>query len=113
MPGTNVDDWIEAAPGGQREQLRRLREIIRAEAPDATETLKWGQPCYERNALLCYLQRAKTHVTLGFQKGALISDPDNRLSGVGKQMRHIKFGLGESVDAEACASLIRDALRLD
>jgi hypothetical protein len=113
MPATDVDDWIREAPESQRDQLRRLREIIRAEAPDATETLKWGQPCYERNALFCYLQRAKTHVTLGFQKGALIPDPHSRLSGAGKQMRHMKFGLGEAIDAEACAALIKEALRLD
>ena len=113
MPETDVDDWIRAAPESQREQLERLRQIIRAEAPNAAETLKWGQPCYERNGDFCYLQRAKTHVTLGFQKGVLIPDPDNRLSGVGKQMRHVKFALGEVIDAELCGSLIREALRLD
>jgi hypothetical protein len=94
-------------------QLQRLRAIILSLSPDATEAFKWGQPCYTRNALFCYLQRAKTHVTLGFQKGALMSDPGNRLLGDGKQMRHIRFGPDEAIDTALCTALIEEALRLD
>lgn len=108
-----VDDWIQGAPEPQRVQLVRLRHIILRVAPDAVETLKWGQPCYARNALFCYLQRAKTHVTLGFQKGALMSDPDKRLLGDGKQMRHVRFLPGEHVDTALCTRLLEEALRHD
>lgn len=108
-----VDEWIEESPQEQRVQLQRLREIIMSVAPDAKEALKWGQPCYTRKALFCYLQRAKTHVTMGFQKGSLMSDPDKRLTGEGKQMRHVHFLPGEAIDADLCARLIREALKLD
>ncbi len=108
-----VDDWIGKAPEAQQAQLKVLRAIILARAPDATESLKWGQPCYTCNTLLCYLQRAKTHVTLGFQKGALMSDPGQRLEGDGKQMRHVKFGPDEAIDTDLCKALIEEALRLD
>jgi hypothetical protein len=110
---TTVDTWIEQAPDTQRRQLRELRAIILSQAPDATEALKWGQPCFARRSLFCYLQKAKTHVTLGFQKGALMSDPEGRLEGDGKQMRHIRFGLNDPVDAVQCRALIEEALRLD
>lgn len=110
---TTVDEWISQAPEAQRAQLQELRVIILSLAPDATEALKWGQPCYTRKALFCYLQRAKTHVTLGFQKGALMSDPGKRLQGDGKQMRHVRFGPSEAIDTELCTALIEEALRLD
>lgn len=108
-----VDEWVVQAPEAQREQLHELRALIRSLAPDAVEALKWGRPCYSRSALFCYLHRAKSHVTLGFQKGALMSDPGKRLLGDGKQMRHIEFGPGEAVDIAACTALIQEALRLD
>ena len=110
---TTVDQWISIAPEAQRAQLNELRALILAIAPDATEALKWGQPCYTRNGLFCYLQRAKSHVTLGFQKGALMSDPGKRLLGDGKQMRHVSFGPGETIDMASCKALIEEALRLD
>jgi hypothetical protein len=108
-----VDAWIGQAPEAQRAQLNELRGIILSLAPNVMETLKWGQPCYTRNALFCYLQRAKSHVTLGFQKGALMSDPGKRLLGDGSQMRHVRFGPGEAIDAALCRALIEEALRLD
>lgn len=108
-----VDDWISQAPEAQRAQLCALRAIILALAPDATEALMWGRPCYARKALFCYLQRAKTHVTLGFQKGALMSDPGKRLLGDGKQMRHVTFGPNEAINTALCRTLIQEALRLD
>lgn len=110
---SQIDEWIGQAPASQQAQLRELRAIVLALAPEATEALKWGQPCYKRNALFCYLQRARTHVTLGFQKGALMSDPGKRLLGEGKQMRHIRFESGEEIDTVLCKMLIKEALRLD
>ncbi len=84
-----------------------------ATVPDAVESLKWGQPCYARNGLFCYLQRAKSHVTLGFQKGAAMNDPHGVLRGDGKQMRHVAFTEGDELDAGLCAGLIREAIRVD
>lgn len=113
MKSPAVDEWLSNAPLPQRAQLQELRAIILALAPDASETLKWGQPCYSRQALFCYLQRANAHVTLGFQKGALMADPDKRLLGDGKQMRHIKFTPREAIDRALCVALIEEAVRLD
>ena len=110
---TTVDEWIRQAPEAQRGQLNELRALILTISPDATEALKWGQPCYTRKVLFCYLQRAKTHVTLGFQKGALMSDRGGRLQGDGKQMRHVRFGPDEAIDTGLCTALIEEALRLD
>jgi len=58
-------------------------------------------------------QRAKAHVTLGFQQGAVMHDPHGVLRGEGKQMRHVTFEEGDDVDAAVCADLIREAIRVD
>jgi len=110
---TTVDAWFDQGSARQRAQLAELRSILRATVPDAVESLKWGQPCYVRRSLFCYLQRAKTHVTLGFQQGAVMNDPHGVLRGKGKQMRHVTFEEGDDVDAAVCADLIREAIRVD
>lgn len=109
----SVTDWIEEGEDWQQQLLRKLRALIRSAVPDAQEALKWGQPCYSRNGLFCYLQRAKQHVTLGFQKGARMNDPDRLLQGSGKQMRHLKFDANANIDEAQCTALIEEAIRLD
>lgn len=39
-----VDEYIASFPDGHRQQLERLRGIIRAVLPEAHEVLKWGSP---------------------------------------------------------------------
>lgn len=108
-----VEDWIGESTGVQQFHLEKLRELILAEAPDAKEAIKWGQPCFSRKGLFCYLQRAKNHVTLGFQKGARMSDPDGLLEGEGSAMRHVKFAPTDTLDESRLSALIREALRID
>lgn len=109
----SVQEWIDEAEAWQKPLLLELSKLILATVPDADEAIKWGQPCYTRNGLFCYLKRAKSHVTLGFQQGAGMKDPEGLLQGEGKQMRHMKFQAGAQIDRVQCAELIREAIRLD
>lgn len=108
-----VDDWIGESTGVQQLQLATLRQLILAAVPEAKEAIKWGQPCFSRKALFCYLQRAKTHVTLGFQKGARMNDPDGLLVGEGSAMRHVKITPTDTMDESRITTLIREAVRVD
>ena len=110
---SDVDSWLMSAADQQRPQLVTLREIILSSHPGITESLKWKQPCYALNGLFCYLQRAKTHVTLGFQQGTLMDDPGKVLEGDGAQMRHITFPPGAGIDTDLCRALVREAIRVD
>jgi hypothetical protein len=111
--GKTIEEWFDEAGARQKAQLLVLRSIIMATVPDAVEALKWGQPCYSRNGLFCYLQRSKAYVTLGFQKGASMHDPQHALHGDGRQMRHITFNANDEVDGTLCSNLIKEAINLD
>jgi len=111
--GKTIEEWFDEASARQKAQLLQLRSIVMATVPDAVETLKWGQPCYSRNSLFCYLQRSKAYVTLGFQKGAIMNDPQHALCGDGKQMRHVTFSANDEVDGTMCANLIKEAIKVD
>jgi uncharacterized protein YdhG (YjbR/CyaY superfamily) len=67
----DVDAYIAAAPPAAQPQLRKLRAMIRAEAPHATEKISYGIPFYEYgdkpNTLrsrLIYFAAQKNHIAV-------------------------------------------------
>ena len=108
-----VEDWFNKLSEPQRLKLDELRQLILENDRQFTEEIKWGQPCYSINKLVCYLQKAKEQVTIGFQKGAHLEDTDNLLVGEGKDMRHVNFSLAEEIYRPAIAKLIAEAVEFD
>ena len=112
MPAT-PDDWFDSQSGEQGELLLRLREIVRSSGADFEESIKWGQPCYSLNSLVCYLNNFTSHVAFGFHQGAHLDDPLGLLVGQGKNMRHIKIHNVRDVRRAAFKTLIQAAIRFD
>ncbi len=46
MAATMVDEYLDAVPAEQRVVLDRLRELIRAAAPEAVEGIAYAAPAY-------------------------------------------------------------------
>ncbi|MFY9744223.1 MAG: DUF1801 domain-containing protein [Candidatus Sulfotelmatobacter sp.] len=77
--------------------LLALREIVLEEAPDAIESISKGYAvaigfsfaCKPLKDGFCHVVAYKTHVNLGFNRGALLPDPNRILAGNGKSIRHI------------------------
>lgn len=109
----DVEHWFAALTEDQRQLASALRDIVLSEAPALREEIKWNQPCYTGAATVCYIQKARGHVSLGFGKGAALADPGGLLEGTGAQMRHIRFRLDDTPDRGTLAGLIRAALVLD
>lgn len=65
MPRTKaatVDDYIAAAPEEARKTLREIRALLRKVAPNARETIKWGQPVFEDGRILFSYSAFKSHL---------------------------------------------------
>lgn len=56
--------YIHAAPKEARSKLRAMRACIRAAAPGASESLKWGMPSFSDTRILVTYAAFKRH--LGF-----------------------------------------------
>ena len=56
------DEYISAAPKEAREKLREMRAAIRAAAPRATESLKWGMPAFSYARILVTFAAHKHHI---------------------------------------------------
>lgn len=103
-----VDQFISELPDEIREITEALRKIIFDASPKLVEEYKWSMPNYSYNGLVCYLQTAKKHVNLGFNKGNELEDKDSDqlLQGSGKTMRHIRIKNMEDIQPEVFKSLI-------
>jgi uncharacterized protein YdhG (YjbR/CyaY superfamily) len=64
-----IDDYIAKMPRTAQRQLRTIRDTVRAEAPDATETIAYGMPAFKHHGVtLAAFGAFKAHV--GFYPGA-------------------------------------------
>jgi uncharacterized protein YdhG (YjbR/CyaY superfamily) len=58
----SVNEYISAAPPEARKKLREMRECIRASAPGAKESLKWGMPAFSYRRILVAFAAWKHHI---------------------------------------------------
>lgn len=96
-----------------------LREIVLDEAPHAIERMYNNHPSAVwfgsgpgMKDMFCYIAAARSHVNLGFCRGASLSDPDRVLEGDGKAMRHIQFRSGREVERPFVRRYIRSAMSM-
>lgn len=112
-PGATVGSYISSQPAPQREILERLRALVREEAPQASEAIKWGCPWYGHHGHLCALMRHKEYVRLQFVRGVDLADPKGLLEGTGKGMRHLKVHSLEALPEAAVRAWVREAVNLN
>jgi hypothetical protein len=74
-----------------------LRDVVLDEAPEAIESISkgyavaigfsfTGKPMKDG---FCHIATYTSHVNLGFNRGALLPDPNQVLAGTGKMIRHV------------------------
>jgi hypothetical protein len=108
-----VTDYIEALSSPRREICARLREIFADSRPEIQEGYKWSRPVYTlAGKPVGYIVANKADVNLGFDHGAELNDPQGRLQGGGKQMRHIKFRSADEIDDAYVRSLLDQAVSI-
>jgi len=59
---TTIDAYIAAFPEEIQEKLQRLREVIRAAAPEATEKISYQMPTFYLNGNLVHFAAFKHHI---------------------------------------------------
>jgi uncharacterized protein YdhG (YjbR/CyaY superfamily) len=57
-----ISEYIDAAPKDARKKLREMRAAIRASAPGAKESLKWGMPAFSHRRILVIFGAFQHHI---------------------------------------------------
>ena len=61
-PPETITEYINAAPKEAQKKLREMRACIRASAPGAKESLKWGMPAFSYRRILVTFAAFKHHI---------------------------------------------------
>jgi|SRR5882762_1409869 len=62
MPPQSITEYINAAPKEAQRKLREMRACVRASAPGAKESLKWGMPAFSYQRILVTFGASKHHI---------------------------------------------------
>jgi uncharacterized protein YdhG (YjbR/CyaY superfamily) len=62
QPYKNIDAYIAGAPEEIRPVLEKIRETIRAAAPQAQEAISYSMPAFKLNGVLVYYAAFKDHI---------------------------------------------------
>jgi len=108
------DEYIVKAADFAQPILIHLRQLIHDAAPEIQETMKWSMPFFDFKGPVCQMAAFKQHCTLGFWKGALLSDPHNLLdkSDSMGQLRRITSMADLPAD-DVLTQFIREAVELN
>lgn len=105
-----IDFWMHKHPGKLGVIAQRWFQVMRACGEDVRELLHDGHPtaCVD-DAAFGYVNVFKSHVNVGFFRGAEIDDAEGLLEGTGKFMRHTKLRPECGINASALIKLIETA----
>jgi len=103
------------------ETLSRMRQLIKQADPDVVEEWKWvkpkspGTPVWSHDGIICTGESYKNAVKLTFAKGASLKDPARLFNSSldGNVRRAIDIHEGETVEASAFKTLVRQAVALN
>ncbi len=113
LRGMKPDDWAKRLKGWHGDALRLIRALVARHAPNATLSIKWGQPVWEHNGPFAWAKSASGHFSVGFWRGADLSDPDGHLEGSGGRMRHVKLKSASDLERVPLAAFLREAVALN
>ena len=103
--------FAQQAPD-KRALLEKLHALVLKNMPDATVSIKWGVPFYERGGKkVCALASFKEHVGINFfaPPKALV-DPGKKLEGEGKGNRMLKVRNAADIDAASIKRWLKAAV---
>jgi uncharacterized protein YdeI (YjbR/CyaY-like superfamily) len=110
-----VDTYIEEAAEFARPILRKLLQLFHEACPDIRESIKWSSPFFEHRGIVGNISAFKRHVSYGFWKAGLMSDPEGILKNAGNtQMAVLKASSLEDLPSdEILVGYIREAVELN
>lgn len=91
-PAASITEYINAAPKEAQAKLREMRACIRASAPGAKESLKWGMPAFSYRRILVTFAAFKHHIGF-YPTPSAVKAFENELSKFATAKGSIQFPL--------------------
>jgi len=117
-----IDEKIASLGDWRGCTLAKAREAIRQADPLVIEEVKWRKPSnpsgvltWSRSGIICTGETYKDKVKLTFARGAALRDPSGLFNASldGAVRRAIDIREGDTLDATALQSLVREAIAVN
>ena len=104
---TAIDDYLAQVPEPFRSALAHLREVIRAEAPEAEETMAYGIPTYKLDGNLVHFAAFKAHMS--FFPGSTTHNDALKQDLIGFKLAKgtIQFSIGKPLPDDLVRRIVR------
>ncbi len=102
----HVDAYIASFPQSIQDCLQQVRSVVRAEATDAVETIKYNMPCYVLHGNLVYFAAFKKHIGF-YSTGAGNPDIDRALQGYTTGRGSVQFPYTAPMPLPLIAQIVR------
>lgn len=103
----SVTDYLKAVPPAQRALLKKLRQTIKAAAPQATEVISYGIPGYKHHGMLVYFAAFKNHCSLFGVGAALMKTHQKALAPYKKSKGTIQFTVEKPLSFALVRTLVK------
>ena len=93
---TTIDEYIALFPVDVQEKLKKIRSVIKAAAPHATETISYQMPAFKFNGILVYFAAFANHVSF-FPTSSGVEKFKEELAGYETSKGTIRFPLDKPI----------------
>jgi uncharacterized protein YdhG (YjbR/CyaY superfamily) len=104
-----VDDYLAALPDEARATLEKLRKVIKAAAPKATEVISWQMPMYKQNGMLVGFAAFKDHCSL-FPGTKAIEKHKDELKAYKTSKGTIRLPIGKPLPAALVKKIVKERI---
>ena len=101
-----VDDYLAALPEDARNTLEKLRKVIKAAAPRATEVISYQMPMYKHHGMLVGFAAFKDHCSF-FPGANPVATHKDELKAYQTSKGTIRFPIGKPLPAALVKKLVK------
>lgn len=110
-PPKDIDAYLATVPHRARASLQRARRMIRAAAPQATETISYGVPAFYYYGPLVAFAAFQSHCSFFLMSGHLVAEYREELRQYSTSKGTIRFPQDEPLPAALVCKLVRARMR--
>jgi uncharacterized protein YdhG (YjbR/CyaY superfamily) len=103
---TTIEEYIAEQPAKVRPLLKKLRQVINKNAPDAQEVISYGMPAYKLHGMLLYFAAFTNHYSLFAFPNAIVAFKE-KLKDYELSKGTIKFPFNKPVPVKLITEIIK------
>ena len=109
---TSIDEYIHSFPKSTQEKLQEIKNLIKAEVPDAEEKISYQMPAFFLHRVLVYFAAYPKHI--GFYPTASgIATFQKELSGYKHAKGSVQFPIDQSLPLDLIRKIVQFRVQED